>query len=657
MRYENNERLRQYLDRGAAGAQRELIGQPAFDLDEHELARHLAEVRSQHPQLTEEEAVARAAFRVLTIATPSGSSPADTTRDENANQQPHWEASVTRADSAAWSKLRRCAHRAWPFLKAAWAIALLLLVAAIASHAAPRPDPNALRAVRNAFALPAEPQATGGLILQFQNAGTPLATRPTGFVAINCGTNMSCSFGSGVFTLSSSSTASTAFGALTAGPNNNTGTFSASGNSWDFSAATEFLVPWQTSATLPGTTGQLLFNNGGVIGAEDPVVSGPDAPGSAPTKNPVQIGGFDGTYVRRVLTDASGNVEVNVANTPTVTANAGSGTFSVSGSVTATEGGSWNVGQSGTWTVDPGNTANSTPWLFSISQGGNTAAVSAAGALKVDGSAVTQPVTGTVTANAGSGNFTVVQPTGTNLHMVCDSGCSSSSSPSYGATFPSTGTPVGFSDGTNMQAGHVFDLDSGAGTEYDQGVSIRLSSSGGSAEGGTATHPLRVDPTGTTTQPVSGTVTANAGTGNFATNLAQYNGSTVGASNPEFVSPPICNPNNIASAVYDASTSGATQLVALSSGKTIYVCGFQISTSQTTAVSVKLVYGTGTNCGTGSTAMTPAYPLQAPSSTGPIGMVLAPAHFFGVKTAASNALCISTNAAASVQALVWYVQQ
>ena len=40
--------------------------------------------------------------------------------------------------------------------------------------------------------------------------------------------------------------------------------------------------------------------------------------------------------------------------------------------------------QSGTWTVQPGNTANTTAW-------------------KVDGSAVTQPVSGTVTATAGAG--------------------------------------------------------------------------------------------------------------------------------------------------------------------------------------------------------------------------------------------------------------
>jgi len=39
--------------------------------------------------------------------------------------------------------------------------------------------------------------------------------------------------------------------------------------------------------------------------------------------------------------------------------------------------------QSGTWTVQPGNTANTTPWLTTINQGGNSATVTAGGALNV----------------------------------------------------------------------------------------------------------------------------------------------------------------------------------------------------------------------------------------------------------------------------------
>ena len=59
------------------------------------------------------------------------------------------------------------------------------------------------------------------------------------------------------------------------------------------------------------------------------------------------------------------------------------------------------------------------------------------------------------------------------------------------------------------------DYDTGGGTVNTNYVGIALPASGGPVAGGTATNPVRTDPTGTTTQPVSGTVTANAGTGNF----------------------------------------------------------------------------------------------------------------------------------------------
>ena len=109
-------------------------------------------------------------------------------------------------------------------------------------------------------------------------------------------------------------------------------------------------------------------------------------------------------------------------------------------------------------------------------------------------------------------------------------------------------------------------------------------------------------------------------------------------------------------ATYDASTNGATQLVALSSGKIVYVCGFQISQSTTTSVHVSLEYGTGTACATSPSKITPAYPLQAATSTGPIGMVVMTPGYTGLKTTASQELCLLTDAGVSVQALVWYTQ-
>lgn len=61
------------------------------------------------------------------------------------------------------------------------------------------------------------------------------------------------------------------------------------------------------------------------------------------------------------------------------------------------------------------------------------------------------------------------------------------------------------------------DYDTGAGTDTVTMFGLALPASGGAVQGGTSTNPVRTDPTGTTTQPVSGTVTANlaAGTNNI----------------------------------------------------------------------------------------------------------------------------------------------
>ena len=97
--------------------------------------------------------------------------------------------------------------------------------------------------------------------------------------------------------------------------------------------------------------------------------------------------------------------------------------------------------QSGTWTVQPGNTANTTPWLVSLASAMKGTAGTAASevltiqgiasmtAIKTDGSATTQPVSGTVTANlaAGTNNIgdvdvlSVIPGTGaTNLGKAID---------------------------------------------------------------------------------------------------------------------------------------------------------------------------------------------------------------------------------------------
>ena len=121
MRYENNSLLREYLDRGAAGAHREHMDHAGFELDDAAFAAALAEVRVQHPQLTDAEAQARAVFRLLTRAVPASA---------------HGAQLVVAAPLVP--RIERIAPHAWRWLKVAWAIAVLLL-AAKAARCEPRP--------------------------------------------------------------------------------------------------------------------------------------------------------------------------------------------------------------------------------------------------------------------------------------------------------------------------------------------------------------------------------------------------------------------------------------------------------------------------------------------------------------------------------------
>jgi hypothetical protein len=125
----------------------------------------------------------------------------------------------------------------------------------------------------------------------------------------------------------------------------------------------------------------------------------------------------------------------------------------------------------------------------SIVSGAGSAGTPAGGVLTIQGAVGGQaiPVSGTITATNASVGTT-------------------------GSTVPSSASLSGATDGTNLQSLKVYDLDTGAGVDYGLGVSIRLPASGGSVAGGTSTNPIRIDPTGTTTQPVSGTVTVAQGT-------------------------------------------------------------------------------------------------------------------------------------------------
>lgn len=103
------------------------------------------------------------------------------------------------------------------------------------------------------------------------------------------------------------------------------------------------------------------------------------------------------------------------------------------------------------------------------------------------------------------------------------------------------------------------------------------------------------------------------------------------------------------SAKIDVSTATTTQLVALSSGAKIWVTSFNVIAGGTG--NIKFVYGTGSNCGTGTTDLTGNYNLTAQAGIahgdgmGPVLVV-----------PAGNALCVTTSAAVQMSGSVAYVQ-
>ena len=193
--------------------------------------------------------------------------------------------------------------------------------------------------------------------------------------------------------------------------------------------------------------------------------------------------GSDGTNSRYLSMDTSGRpvmVGAGTAGSPvggvlSIQGVSGGQAIPVSGSLTATVSAVSNTGATppATAIYIGGSVTTSAP-TYTTGQM-DPLSLTTAGALRVDASATTQPISGTVTANAGTGTFTV---SGT---VTGNQGTPNTTANAW---------PIKVTDGTNVGS---LENTTPTGTEY--GLIVRNIPSG--------------------TQTISGTVTANAGTGNF----------------------------------------------------------------------------------------------------------------------------------------------
>lgn len=274
----------------------------------------------------------------------------------------------------------------------------------------------------------------------------------------------------------------------------------------------------------------------------------------------------------------------------------------------------------------PRMASNRVPYAQLRDAAGNErgANVTAGNALVVDGSAVTQPVSGTVTANVGTfpdnEPFNVAQingvaplmgngVTGTGSQRVTIASDNTAFTVNVG-TFPDN-EPINAAQwgGVAVLAGNGV---SGTGAPR---VSIASDSTGPAYNGATASAvPARAAFVGTNS------------TGNLV--------GLIGCDNH---------------ALLNMSTATTTEIVALTAGQIIYVCSYDVMAGGTS--NVKFVRGTGTNCATGQADISSNYPLIAQtgiSRGSGLGTVF--------RTTSGNALCVTSSAAVTVAVDVTYTK-
>jgi hypothetical protein len=378
----------------------------------------------------------------------------------------------------------------------------------------------------------------------------------------------------------------------------------------------------------------VLCSNGATLDPSmcDPIVSGPDAPGVAPTKNPVQVGLFDGTNVQRILGSAAGRLSVDVNSAPTT---AVTGTFFQSTQPVSS--------------LQLPAALDGSGFLKTHEQG--TAAISAAALPLPSGAAtsVKQPALGT--AGAPSADVITIQGVTSMTPLKVDG--SGVTQPVSAASLP---LPSGASTAAKQPALGT------AGTPSADVITI---------QGAASMTAVKVDGSANT-QPVSaaslplpsGAATSANQCGSSAPCQVSATASANGATNPIFTretdgtNPVILDPCRTQANIFKPiSQTASAQLVTGTSAKKIYICSINLVTAA--ANNVAMVEGTGTVCATGiagmaggSTAAT-GWNFAAngglPQGNG-MGSIMAEA------TNADN-LCLLQSAAVQLSGVIGYVVQ
>jgi hypothetical protein len=383
-----------------------------------------------------------------------------------------------------------------------------------------------------------------------------------------------------------------------------------------------------------GTAGQVLCSNGATLDPSmcDPVVSGPDAPGVAPTKNPVQVGLFDGTNVQRILGSAAGRLSVDVNSAPTT---AVTGTFFQSTQPVSS--------------LQLPAALDGSGFLKTHEQG--TAAISAASLPLPSGAATAakQPALGT----AGTPAADVISIQGVTSMTPVKVDGSGVTQPVSAASLP---LPSGASTAAKQPALGT------AGTPSTDVITI---------QGAASMTAVKVDGSATT-QPVSaaslplptGAATAANQCGSSGPCQVSATGSANASGNPLFTretdgtNAVVLDPCRTQANIFKPiSQTASAQLVTGTAAKKIYICSINLVTAA--ANNVAMVEGTGTVCATSTAGMAGGTTAATGWNFAANGGLTQGNGMGSIMAEATNAdnLCLLQSAAVQLSGSIGYVVQ
>jgi hypothetical protein len=235
----------------------------------------------------------------------------------------------------------------------------------------------------------------------------------------------------------------------------------------------------------------------------------------------------------------------------------------------------------------------------------------------------TQPVSGTVTANAGTGTFTVGQATGSNLHTVIDSGTTTVTQ----ATGSNLHVVVDTAPSTAVTNAGTFAVQSAstlaAETTKVIGTVRNLGNAGAAFDAATGAAP-----------PANAVLAGGIGsgaTGGFTTGI------------------PVCD------SYYNINISSATTTLAVTgvSGRHVRICALNMVAAA--ADNVGIISGTGATCGTGTGAIVGTSAATGYNFAANGGIAMGSGIGTIMKTAATgDSVCIITSAATQLSGGISY---